>query len=359
MKHLSILWLAMAMAAAPLMAQNAWIRQTDLGTGLNYDIPLGPNGGAFASTMPVPKEGTLLELFARGTAWDSAVYLLDSKIVQAYTPAVTVALATEDPYVRGDATTGNYVRRTRADRPFSLRITVSGLVAGSSSPAENSLYFCQKNCSYDPLTYSGLGKTPALAYEANLSNGITAVGPVYHELTGTALTKACGEQSYTFVRYAADNLPDTILAQPKLEVWPVASAAVTNLTAGTVYIDRLPPINIELSNLYPDSRTYTQIYRGPAALGTAGTVVGGTECRFGRFYNPTQAEAPTNVPQNQSIAVTDLSNYTPTDGIYTLEVWTETPFFNRVPERLRTITFEVDRVITSRGQLNSAEKAGP
>jgi hypothetical protein len=51
----------------------------------------------------------------------------------------------------------------------------------------------------------------------------------------------------------------------------------------------------------------------------------------------------------------DLSNYASRDGIYTLEVVTETPFFNRAPERLAYVTFEVDRTISSRGQLSTAE----
>jgi hypothetical protein len=112
---------------------------------------------------------------------------------------------------------------------------------------------------------------------------------------------------------------------------------------------------LTLKNLYPDSRTYAQIYPGPAVLGTQGAIIGGTDRKYGKFYNPDQAEEPTNVPQNLSLTIEDLSKYAAADGIYTLEVITCTPFFNREPERLLTVTFEVDRVITSRGQISTTE----
>lgn len=360
MDYTKILCLGLTLITLPLAAQQAWVRQTDLTTGLTYDIPVGETGGGFEATMPVDTtKGGLFELFARGTAWDTKIYMLDSKIVRAYSPTVTVNLTTEDSYVRGGATTANYVRRTRADRPYKIVTNVSGLVAGSPSPAENSLYFCYKGCKYNAQTYSGMGQTASLLYESNLPNGTKTIGPVYHELGTSQLKNGCGEQTFTFVRYAADGIPDTILAQPTLEIWPVASASISNITAGMVYIDKLPTIAIQLNNLYPDSRTYTQIYPGAAVLGTGGTLVGGSECRFGAYYNPTQTQSSTNVPQNPTLTITDLSNYTPTDGLYTLEVWTATPFFNRVPERLYTVTFEVDRVISSRGLLNSSERATP
>lgn len=132
-----------------------------------------------------------------------------------------------------------------------------------------------------------------------------------------------------------------------------------NIHSGQVFIDRIPTLVVNLQRLYPDSRTYAQIYEGQAALGTAGTIVHGSERRFGRYYNPDLTEEPTNVPQNVMLSIDDLSNYASSDGIYTLEILTETPFFNRAPERLFVVTFEVDRVISSRGQISTAEKSQP
>lgn len=343
-----------------LLSQDAWVRQVDLTSGLVYDHPLESDYEDFLAALPVSEQGSLFELYARGTAWDDTIYLLDSSLIRAYAPAVTVQLVSEDDYARGDPSSSNYVRRTRADRPFSLTFTVSGLVPGSEVDAQKWMYFGVHGRSYDTETYSAApGAEYSIITEANVLNGTQVFSPLYHELAGGLMTQGCGEQLYTFIRYAADGVPDTILARPKIEIWPVATAAIENVTAGQVFIDRIPSIIVRLDHLYPDSRTYVQIYSGTQVLGKQGTLVNGTERRFGRYYNPELEEEPTNVPQTLSISMEDLSNYASTDGIYTLEVITETPYFNRAPERLLHVTFEVDRTISSRGQLTTAERSQP
>lgn len=356
MKTSCLLLLAAFSPGLGLFAQESWVRQTDLTSGLIYDLPLGPNGGDFTAALPISEQGSLFELFARGTAWDNNIYLLDSKLIRAYSPVVAVELTSEDPYVRGDPASSNYVRRTRADRPFGLNIQISGLVPGSMNDAERSLYFGSHVRAFDTESYSaGVEVEPAVLAEAELYNGVQNLGPLYHELPCANLTLGCGEHIYTFIRHAADGVPDTILAQPKIEVWPVASAAIENVASGQVLIDRIPSVVVRLQHLYPDSRTFVQIYTGSAVLGREGTLINGTERKFGSFYNPDVEGEPTNVPQTLSFSMDDLSNYAARDGVYTLEVITEAPFFNRARERLAYVTFEVDRTISSRGQLSTAE----
>ncbi len=344
-----------------LMAQQpeAWVRQTDLATGQIYDTPITGTGGTYTAPIRVNETGSLYELFARGSAWDNNVYLLDTEIIGTYNPVATIEIVTEDDYVRGDPTSGNFVKRTRADRPFTVNIEVSGLVEGSTSTAERSVYLAVQGRNYDPVTYSSLNQPQYLAADANLENGSYHISPLYHHLTSPTLSSGNGEETFTIVRYAAYQVPDTILAQPKVEVWPVASASISSITAGQVFIDRIPALVVSLQHLYPDSRTYVQIYQGAQALGTIGTLVTGTEIRFGRHYNPDQIEPPTNVPQSLSLSIDDLSNYASEDGLYTLEVITHTPFFGRTAERLYHITFEIDRVITSRGQISTTELSSP
>jgi hypothetical protein len=351
--------LCLGCGAQALAINESWVRQTDLSTGLVYDMPVASEGTSnYGSPLPVTTTGAKFELFARGTAWDNKIYLLDSKIIRAYVPTAVVTIISEDSYVRGDPASGTYVKRTRVDRPFSVSVNVAGLVSSSSVLAERSVYFSVKGRNYN-ASYSGLNQSQYLLHEYNLGNGNLAPGAVYHELTPGGPTLACGEQTYTVVRYASDGIADTTVAEPKIEVWPLASASIQKITSGEVFNDRLPPIPLTLTNLYPDSRTYAQIYAGPAVLGTQGAIIGGTDRRYGKFYNPDQAEEPANVPQNLSLTIEDLSQYAAADGIYTLEVITHTPFFNREPERLLTVTFEVDRVITSRGQISTTEGQAP
>lgn len=350
-----------ALATAQAQDPQAWVRQTVLESGLVYDIPLDGTQSInnFTAALPISEEGSMFQLFARGTAWDNNIYLLDTKLLRAYSPQITVDLQSEDPYVRGNSASTNYVRRTRADRPFSVNIKVSGLVPGSTDDAERQVYFACSGCSYSLDSFSGLGQTPFLIHESNLQNGNITLNALYHELPSASPSLGCGEQTYTIIRYASDGVPATVLAEPKLEVWPVATAAIENVSANQLFIDRIPSLIIRLNHLYPDSRTYAQIYNGEAVLGTTGTIINGTERRYGRHYNPDQLEEPTNVPQNLSISIDDLSNYAYRDGTYTLEIITETPFFGRTPERLFSVTFNVDRIISSRGQISTAETAGP
>jgi hypothetical protein len=285
--------------------------------------------------------------------------LLDPKLIRAYAPNASVNIITEDSYVRGDPLSSNYVRRTRADRPFSVTLHVGGLIANSPSKAEHDVYFSCQGRKYDPVSFSGRDQAQFLITEADLQNGNTTMSSLYHQLGSPMLKDGCGEQTYTFVRYAADGVPETILAQPKLEIWPVASASIINITPSQVFIDRIPAVVLSLKNLYPDSYTYAQLYSGPSVLGTSGATIRDTERRYGAHYNPSQVDLPANVPQTLSLSIDDLSNYTANDGSYTLEIITETPFFGRAPERLAAITFEVDRVISSRRQITTSVPSGP
>ena len=342
-------------AAAQAPSDEAWVRQTDLELGLVYDIPMTGSGGTYVAPLPVSEAGARFELFAKGTAWDNNIYLLDTKIIRAYSPEASMEVTSEDSYIRGEATSGTYVRRTRADRPITTTIHIAGLVSGSAVQAENAVYLGIQGRNYDSTEYSALDQPQYTLHEYNLGNGDLTFGPLYHELTSPTLSSGCGEQTYTFIRYASDSIPDTIIAQPKVEIWPIAKATADNIAGGQVFNDRIPTVALNLKHLYPDSRTYVQVYPGPAVLGTNGTVIDTSERRFGRYYNPDQVEEPTNVPQNIEITIEDLSNYASADGVYTLEVITETPFYGRAPERLLNITFEVDSVISSRGQLSSSE----
>jgi hypothetical protein len=344
---------AMGVSASAQNSQS-WVRQTDLTNGIVYDVPLGAYGGDFEAPLPISEMGSSFQLYARGTAWDTKIYLLDTKLIRTYSPNVTVTVNSEDSYSRGDPNSTNYVRRTRADRPFSLNINVSGLAPNSGSQAERQVYFSVNTTPYDGSTYSSANQSETLLSETNLGNCTLSTGPLYQQINTTTPTAACGQHTYTFVRYASDGVPDTTLVQSKVEIWPVTQASLEGLASMQVFTDRIPTLTLRLRDLYPDSRTYAQVYQGPAVLGTAGTPIGGTERRLGQYYSP--QSQPTNVPQNFDVPIEDLSNYLPKDGIYTVEVITETPFFGRAPERLLAITFEVDRVISSRGQLGTAER---
>lgn len=334
----------------------AWVRQTDLATGQTQDTFLANASSSYTAPLPIGKSGAVFELYARGTAWDNNIYLLDTKVVGAYSPKATINIVSEDDYARGDTTGSSFVKRTRADRPFNVNIEVQGLVDGSNVLSLQSVYLGVFGKNFDAKTYSSINQPQYLIEEFNLKNGSYNIGPIYHQLTSPAISQGNGEECFTIVRFASYDVPDTIIAQPKIEIWPVASASIDGISSKQVFIDRIPPLVVDLNNLYPDSYTYAQIYKGNQVLGTAGKIIANTELKFGAHYGFDDAEnIATNVPQSLTLTINDLSNYASSDDVYTLEIITHTPFFDRAAERLFYVTFEVDRTITTRGRVGTLE----
>lgn len=331
----------------------AFVRQTDLPDGVVTDL-LVKSGDSL--NFQVGAEGAVFELWATNF-WGKDLTLIDTKIVNVYSPKATLDIQSQDPYSRGDPGSLSRTLRTRADRPFNVSLKVTGFTASDS----NDLLFVDERTPFSLTTYQAADDPQAaMVTEIQMTN-VTRNWEEYHNLSkaGEDPRYACGECSFSV--FWKDPLLTSVggginLAKETIEIWPMTELKFQGLLPNEVYVDRIPTVTFEFQHLYPDSRTYVQIYQGPQKLGTSGTVVAGTERSFGSYYLP--ADVSTSAPQNYIVAIDDLSNYTPKDGIYTLEVITETPF-ERGGERLMQLTFEVDRVISTRGQLSTREATTP
>src|SRR6476660_5506496 len=71
---------------------------------------------------------SIFQLWASYTKADNtlAIVKLDEKTVGTFLPTVAIATSSEDPYVP---------TCTRADRPYTVSVSVSGLLSGASDPA--------------------------------------------------------------------------------------------------------------------------------------------------------------------------------------------------------------------------------
>jgi hypothetical protein len=127
-------------------------------------------------------------------------------------------------------------------------------------------------------------------------------------------------------------------------VWPIADVEILGLDENAKITRSLPNLTINLTDLYPDSTTSVQIYKGNQALGTEGAQIEGSRISFNSI-----------VPQNAQILVRNWDSYAVDDGVYTVEVITLTPFDNRAPERLAWLTFSVDRTISMKGSATTSE----
>lgn len=356
--------------AQDITGHTVMIVQTPIDSpGFQYVMYPDVDSGAADILFPISENGDVFDLWVTGTAWDDAVYLLDSKVVNAYSPAGSFAVTSEDTWIVGDVAVGNYIKRTRADRPYTITVNVSGLNMAVGAPqSASSVRLDLTGVNYTPSPdYSALGAVPY----AVQSNTITSSQTWTHNnlLTPLGSTKAVGEEQWQLVRWAdvdpvtfAVLVPETIINNVTVQVWPVSDVTLEGLTEGQEVLDSIPALSVQLKDVYPDSYTYCQIYKGGQVDNTVGTKISGSAIYYGAYYNnlyDTDGDGvdnyslPTIEPQNPDKFFIDLNSVAATDGTYTIEVITETPFDARAPELLKWITFKVNRRTAVRGTLSS------
>ena len=356
LRHLSSLSLALAMMTSVHAQSGDFIRQTQLDdSGLIRDYYVPTDEGRAPSVLPISLNGSEFSLYAQGIGSDDKTYFLDSKIVGAYLPRADVNIITEDPYP---------ILRTRADRPFIVELTASGMVPITSNAAnhQKEVYFQSIYEEYDRETHASPADIDTIQvvteafYLSNTNNG-----PMTRTQT-TRLpvgddgdpTKVEGEEVYTIFSISSDIVPAfSVLDSETIQIWPLADGKIivgddqVMENGETIRVLRdVPPIRWEANDLYPDSYTYLQIYPGEQKDGTQGTLIENTDAYF---YQSVPVDDGRNVQS------WDDEAYTPQDGIYTIELLTVTPFNDRAPEILAWFQVEVDRTIKVRAHVGGSE----
>ena len=316
--------ISLTIAASSIAQAGDFIRQTQLGTGLVWDFHPSSTQGRVSSPISIDQGGSLFSLYttADGDATPSLTKLDESTMGSAF-PAVDLRITSLDPHIPA---------RTRADQPFSVAIKRQG--------AKNkAISLRHTRTKYNPTTHSP-GKKPESKHEwwqiptEEKQNGI-----FYPSIPSADATQAEGEE--TFTTYAAGPTGNEVhpLKSASIQVWPVATVKIKGVEANKTYktTEKLKNVSIQCDDLYPDSITYVQLYRGEERLGTLGRILPQTVIRF-----------DSEVPQNQKIPLGDWSK-TLRDGTYTLEVLHITPFNERKPERLAYISFVIDRGMHASG----------
>ena len=339
--HSICLFAFFLLLAIPAKAENI-IRQTLLDSGLVYDYFTDADSGNTISYHPLTGGGACYELFARGTAWDTNLYFLDKKVVGFYLPQGSIQVLTEDAWTH--LTTG--IPTTRADKPFTLAIQVSGLTTDPTAPlAARQVLYTRVGQNFTDSYVPGPNAEYTLT-SLHMGNASPSYTPIYTALTPMAPTKSMGIERFTLSSLPDETIPaSSILSEARVLVWPVSEAFFHGIDSSTMIRDNLPRFSIQYKDLYPVSLTYARIYQGPSALGAAGTVIPGST----RWHWAT-------VPQNEAITVENWEDLIPQDGIYTVEVLSMTPFDDWATERLASVTFTVNRKVTIRGQVTTMEK---
>lgn len=314
-----------------------WIRQVQLPTGVIWDVSVSGTGERL-SPLAINPGGARFEMWTIRNS-PLSVYLLDTKYVGTYIPMANVIITTED------ANTYNAIPRTRADRPFIVDVQVNGLLSDINAPTPSkSVKLLRHVQSYGT---NGNAETINRA-NATLIDQRTLVNNATHRLSyainsipNANRTKVRGEERFSVFSQADYQAPESQLASLYVQIWPVADGSISGISHKQVIRFDAPTITFTLNDLYPDSRTYAQVYKGEPALGTQGTVVPGSALIV---YDA--------VPQNRVLTVNNWDTTLTSDGNWTIEVLTATPFGI---DRLAYVTFVVDRTIELKGSISTIE----
>lgn len=313
-----------------------FIRQQQKSTGVVWSMPVVPVGNG-PSQLPLEKDGALFQLWTieQATAKD---YLLDQKLVGAYLPSASITIQTLDPY--------SAVPRTRADQPFTVTYNVSGLLSGAGLPEASTRVLVEHHlANYTADTKSipaaeAISGTPTSRSFLS-ANGTTAQNFAVTNLQSADPTQASGEEHFVIHALGGDGVEQTQLATAHVQVWPVASGTIQGIAPGERVRFHAPALTVTLTDLYPRSNTWVQVYKGQPQLNTAGTQVTGSVLVLDQDRSDSRV-----------LTVSDYDTALTEDGTYTMELLTETPFGI---DRLHHITFNVDRKLEIRAQLGSID----
>lgn len=329
-----------AAAVCPAHAAD-FIRQIQLVNSQTviYDLPISGDSGEVIS-KPIPGDSAVFQLYTQVTSGNNSTLLkLDEKTVGTFLPTVTAQVLSEDPHVPA---------RTRADKPYGLRLVISGLQTAATAPAYARQAQVRRGYAlYDPA----LRATTAITAKGEYSdyfqfrqNGTFTDNAILQRLPVPKPTKAMGEENFTVYTAPDSTVVQGMLAKAVVKIWPVADAEITGIEEDRVYIGAPTTAKVKLADLYPKSVTYVQVYPGQPELGKVGIPLASSVVSY-----------DTEEPQNAMLALTDLEKAISVDGTYTMEILTITPFNEGKPERLGYKTFKVDRTIQVNGSITTIE----
>lgn len=312
-----------------------FVRQIQMPDEAEWDVSVGQEGSE-QSPLAINPNGARFELWTVRTD-PLTSYLLDTTYVNSYVPVATVGIQSEDPY--------SVIPRTRADRPFQVNITVSGMSIDPTAPpaalSVKLLRHVQAYNSGDNGTHVNRSQATLLSQGSLNNNGAHTLSYTVNAIPGADRTKVRGEERFSVFSMEDFQAPESQLGSKFIQIWPMADCSINGITAGDIIKGVAPNINIHLNDLYPDSFTYAQVYEGTPQLGVQGVRVPGSS-----------VTVDSSVPKSEIIRLKNWDQVIGRDGTWTLEIVTVTPFG---ADRLSYVSFVVDRAIKVNGSVTSAD----
>lgn len=312
-----------------------FVRQVQMPGSVEWDVNV-PKSGSQLSPLAINPNGARFELWTVKSSPLTST-LVDSTYVQSYVPVASVEINSEDAY--------GPIPRTRIDRPFTVKINVTGLSNDPAAPsAAKSVKLTRHVQGYagsETGTTINRNNATLLSQSSLSNNGSYTLSYNLSSIPGGDRTVAKGEERFSVFSLEDYQAPESQLSSKFIQIWPMTSIAISGMTNGHVIKGDAPEVNVTLTNLYPDSYTYTQVYEGSPVLGTLGDNVPGAAI-----------VVKDSAPRTDTIRLKNWDASIANDGLWTLEVITETPFGT---ERLGYMTFKVDRAIKVNGAVTSAD----
>lgn len=345
-------------------AAKDFIVQTDLKSGVTQHIyvdgpdSVGEKNGRVPAAMEVGESGARFQMYGVGLEPDNKLYLLAETVVGAFMPQVQITTWSEDQY--------QAVTRTRADEIFNSKMLFANLSTDPTAPDSSRRVYVERLVAEYPEDDARLpidGSTNMRVVEAYYvkDNGELSA-QLETSLQSEFAYKQKGEELIRVYALPDQNLGWTVIDEKKIQVWPIADGEIQGVLTGSTTpitldgatLNEVPAIRMQVSDLYPTSQTYLQIYKG-AKSDTAAGIQELPGKITANDYEPVAFN--TTVPQSatQVISAEQWSEYAKDDGVYTVEIVTRTPFNGGKPERLAYATFELKRSIKLTGDIYSAE----
>lgn len=304
-----------------------YIRQVAYPESLVHDTIVASSGQM--QGQPLGTTGSRYELWCIRLSPMKALLVAET-ICSGSLPSASVTIRSADPYP--------YLPRTRADKPFQVDIAVQGLLDDPEAPEPSRSVTLQKTAqSYGA---AGIGDdidrsaAVILNQTAVNANGSTTLAIPSHSLPGDDSMKVRGEQRFSILTIGSLSMPASVIASQFIQIWPVADAAIEGIAAGQTIGPETPLLTFHLNDLYPSSTTYAQIYKGSPRVGVVGRVI--PDSTF--VIN-------TSTPQSRVATKQDYLSLFDSDGIWTMEIVTETPFGS---DRIACVSFTVQGTGTIR-----------
>ncbi len=324
-----------SMVSAQTDTYTNFIRQVQYPGGVQWDASVAASGEQL-SALAIDPGGARFELWTvKSSPLQS--YLLSSNYVGTYIPIAEVAIRSEDG--------SSAIQRTRADRPFYVDIVISGLLSGATDPEPSkSVKFLRHVQSYGvDGTGVGIDRTQAtlLTQSSIATNGTQNLTFAINSVPGTDRTKVRGEERFSIYSLADYQAPESQIASKFIQIWPIADGSISGITADQLIRYAVPQVTLTFNDLYPYSTTYAQVYKGNAVIGTTGTIVPGSALVIND-----------SVPVNRVLVLTKYDAVFDSDGRWTMEIVTVTPFGI---DRLAYVSFDVDRTLKANGTFTTIE----